>query len=226
MGRSKPIRPARSTASATLLKYPAPGLHLTNVNDATRALASLRIMPSDAEVPPFRSADSTGGPAFLRHVPLPLFPLQPVLARIVRTIARNRPEIFGRIGPHAGKCFLIDPLNMPFVLLLHPDPANPRLHAARRHEARDWDVRMAGSFLTLLAVADGRLDGDALFFTRELVVEGDTEAAVCLRNALDDLEGSIADDIAEMFGPPGRALLGLMRRFDEQRRAQGGEHAR
>ena len=74
------------------------------------------------------------------------------------------------------------------------------------------DARIAGKFLTLLAVADGRLDGDALFFTRELVVEGDTEAAVCLRHALDDLEGSIADDVADMFGPPGRAALALLRR--------------
>jgi predicted lipid carrier protein YhbT len=135
-----------------------------------------------------------------------------LLGRIVRRIAALRPEIFGRIGPHTAKCFVIDPEDMPFVLVLHPDPASPRLRAARRSNLPAHDARIAGSFLTLLAVADGRLDGDALFFTRELVIEGDTEAAVCLRNALDDLEGSIADDIAAMFGPPGRVALALLRR--------------
>jgi predicted lipid carrier protein YhbT len=167
-------------------------------------------MATDTDIPSSRPLDGPG--ALLRLAPLPLFPLQPLLGRIVRKIAAQRPEIFGRIGPHIHKCFQIDPVNLPFVLMLHPDPAAPRLRAARRRDAPAYDARIAGSFLTLLAVADGRLDGDALFFTRELVVEGDTEAAVCLRNALDDLDGSIADDIADMFGPPGRAALALLRR--------------
>jgi len=170
-------------------------------------------MATDVNAPSIRPA-APGAEALARLAlaPVPLFLLQPVLGRIVRRIARLRPEIFGRIGPHVKKSFQIDPVNMPFVLVLHPDPANPRLHAARRHAAPRPDARIAGSFLTLLAVADGRLDGDALFFTRELIIEGDTEAAVCLRHALDDLEGSIADDVADMFGPPGRAVLALLRR--------------
>jgi predicted lipid carrier protein YhbT len=175
-------------------------------------------MPTDTNAPSIRPPAASGVEALARLAltPVPLFLLQPVLGRIVRRIARLRPEIFGRIGPHTDKCFIIDPVNMPFVLVLHPDPDDPRLRAARRQNAPAPDARIAGSFLALLAVADGRLDGDALFFTRELVVEGDTEAAVCLRNALDDLEGSIADDVAEMFGPPGRAALGLLRRIGSQ----------
>jgi len=169
-------------------------------------------MNADMTAQPAAPAGLPGLPRTLL-APLPLFPLQPVLGRIVRRIAGHRPEIFGRIGPHTGKCFVIDPVNLPFALVLWPDPANPRLRAERRHSLPAWDARIAGTFLTLLDVVDGRLDADALFFTREVVVEGDTEAAVCLRNALDDLEGSIADDVAAMFGPPGRAGLSLMRRM-------------
>lgn len=144
--------------------------------------------------------------------PLPLMLMQHLLGRTVRRIARNRPELFNRIGPHKHKSFLIDPVNMPFAFMLYPDPDKPRLKAARRSNIPDYDARIAGSFLTLLDMVDGRLDGDALFFSRDLVVEGDTEATVCLRNALDDLEGSIADDIAAMFGPPGRVTLKTLRR--------------
>jgi len=162
-------------------------------------------------IPLSRPLDGLGVLARLALAPVPLILLQPLLHRIVTKIARLRPEIFGRIGPHTNKCFVIDPVNMPFVLVLHPDPGRPRLRAERRGVPA-YDARIAGSFLTLLAVADGRLDGDALFFTRALIIEGDTEAAVCLRNALDDLEGSVADDIAAMFGPPGRATLALLRR--------------
>lgn len=62
---------------------------------------------------------------------------------------------------------------------------------------------------------DGRYDGDALFFTRDLSVEGDTEAVVCLRNALDDVEGSIADDVAAFFGPPGERFLKVARKLND-----------
>lgn len=149
----------------------------------------------------------------LTRAVLPLFFLQPLLGRIVRRIARNRPELFNRIGLHKDKSFLIDPVNMPFALMLYPQPECPRLKAVRGHEGLVYDARIAASFLTLLDMVDGRLDGDSLFFTRELVVEGDIEAVVCLRNAFDDLEGSIADDIAAMFGAPGRHALSTLRRM-------------
>lgn len=147
-------------------------------------------------------------------MPLPL--LQPFLKKIVRNIARNRPELFSRLGPHREKIFLIDPVNMPFVFLLIPDAESPELRACRRSENRPHNARIAGTFLTLLNMIDGRLDGDALFFTRDLMIEGNTEAVVVLRNALDDLEGSIVDDIALQFGPVGGAVLAVLRQIRAQ----------
>lgn len=144
-------------------------------------------------------------------VPLPL--VQPVLARLVRRVARGRPELFRRLGPHCEKSFLIDPVNLPFAFMLRPHPEKPSLRAHRRTASRtEHDARIAGSLLSLLEMIDGGLDGDALFFSRSLVVEGDVEAVVALRNALDDLEGSVADDLAGAFGPPGRLALALLRR--------------
>ena len=149
----------------------------------------------------------------LATLPLPLFPVQVILGRIVRRVARDRPELFRRLGAHRRKRFLIDPTNMPFVLLLEPDPDYPRLAAYRRWETVRYEARIRGTFLTLLDMIDGRLDGDALFFSRDLIVEGDTEAVVSLRNALDDLEGSVADDAAALFGPLGRVVLSALRQI-------------
>lgn len=145
--------------------------------------------------------------------PLPLPLIQPLLQKIVRSAAQNRPEMFRRLGPHRQKTYLIDPVNMPFVLVLRPDADSPSLRACRRRDHIPHDARIAGSFLTLLRMIDGRLDGDALFFSRDLIVEGDTEAIVVLRNAMDDLDGSIADEIAAPFGPVARAALSAMRRI-------------
>lgn len=139
--------------------------------------------------------------------PIPLSTLQPVLKHIVISIAKRRPELFARLGPHKHTVFLIDPINLPFILRLYPDPQKPSLTVHRRREKLSYSARIAGSFLTLLNMIDGKLDGDALFFSRDLVVEGDTEAIVCLRNALDDMEGSIIRDTASLFGAPGRAFL-------------------
>lgn len=145
--------------------------------------------------------------------PIPLILLQPVLHRIVTKIAKERPNLFQRIGPHKDKKFLIDPSNFPFSLVLEPHPERPKLRAYNRDQAPITQARISGSFLTLLNMIDGELDGDALFFTRELVVEGDTEAVVCLRNALDDVEGSIAEDVANIFGRTGLVSLNILRRI-------------
>ena len=153
-------------------------------------------------------------PRLLRLIlaPVPLFAIQPVLHKIVHHIAQKRPELFDRIGPHKDKLFLIDPVNLPFAFALRPNPDNLSFRACRRRNLPQVEARIAGTFLTLLDMVDGQLDGDALFFTRKLVVEGDTEAVVCLRNAIDDVEGSIAEDTANLFGFTGRNALKILRK--------------
>ncbi len=138
----------------------------------------------------------------LGAVPLPL--IQPVLDRIATNVARARPELFARLGSQSGKRFLIDPIDLPFVLVLVPDPLHPSLRAHRRAEKPAHDAAIAGTFFSLLDMVDGELDGDALFFTRDLHVEGDTEAVVTLRNALDDMEGSAMDSVLGALGPLSR----------------------
>ena len=144
--------------------------------------------------------------------PLPVPLINIVLGRLVLSIRDRRPDMFSRLEGHHHKWFLIDPVNLPFALCLRPDPRRPSLKACRKHKIPETDGRISGTFLTLLGMVDGRYDGDALFFTRDLRVEGDTEAVVCLRNALDDMEGSIADDAAAFFGAAGQRLLKIARK--------------
>ena len=120
--------------------------------------------------------------------------------------------MFGRLGPHYAANFVIDPTNLPFVMLLRPDPDDLLLKACPRDNIPAHDAIISGSFMDLLMLVDGDLDGDALFFARDLTITGNTEAVVCLRNALDDIDSSIAASVAEMFGPAGRAALNAIRR--------------
>ncbi len=133
--------------------------------------------------------------------PLPVFALAPILNHIVNSIANKHPELFTRLGQSAKKTFLIDPTNLPFFLILQPDPKQPKLKAHNRNIDISHDVYIAGSFATLLKMIDSQSDSDAMFFNREIIVSGDSEAMVALRNALDDIEDTIVDDVAASFGP-------------------------
>jgi predicted lipid carrier protein YhbT len=142
----------------------------------------------------------------------PLFLLQPLLAHIAAKVARRHPEVFARLGAHQSSCFVIAPRGLPFVLYLRPDPHKPVLRALPRHARPVSDARIAASLFRLLRMIDGEEDGDAMFFARDLVINGDTEAVVSLRNAIDDIDGSLAATVAGVFGLPGRAALTLLRR--------------
>ena len=143
--------------------------------------------------------------------------LRPVLDRVVRRIARRHPGMFGRLAPYEKADFVIVPAELPFALHLRPDPAAPLLRAVPKDRLPPHQARIEGKFLLLLELVDGESDGDAAFFSRDLTISGNTEAVVSLRNALDDVDGSIAQETADLFGPPGRAILGFLRQRSERR---------
>jgi predicted lipid carrier protein YhbT len=147
----------------------------------------------------------------------PLAPLSLAAARLARTLGRRHPSLFARLGEQATKIFLIDPTDLPFVFRLAPQPDAPRLEAVRRDGAGSWDARIAGPLAALLGMVHGVYDGDALFFSRDLVIEGDTEAVLALRNAIDNEEIDLAAEAAALLGPlellasgPARKLAALL----------------
>lgn len=160
------------------------------------------------------------GPAqLLRAVPLVI--IQAPLERMVGAVARRHPSLFARLGGHAATTFLIDPTDLPFAFRLWPRPDAPRIEVVRRPlPASSWDARIAGPLAALLGMVHGRLDGDALFFSRDLVIEGDTEAILALRNAIDDAELDLVAEAAAALGPlasvlerPARLVLPAVERL-------------
>ena len=85
----------------------------------------------------------------------------------------------------------------------------------RRGEG-EGTARIAGPLAALLGLVHGAYDGDALFFSRDLVIEGDTAAALALRNAVDDAELDLSEEIASMSGPFAAPLQKIMA-FAERR---------
>jgi len=137
--------------------------------------------------------------------PLPLAPLQPALDMALLVMRRRHPSIFERLAELGEASFVVDPVDLPAVFLFQPGCQPPSLKIARDDTQLGPRIKVAaairGPLIKLIDLLEGRLDGDALFFSRELNIEGDTEAVLLLRNAIDSEEVDVLGDILSVLGP-------------------------
>jgi len=137
--------------------------------------------------------------------PLPIGLLQPAFDLMVATLRRRHPHAFARLEELADCTVTIDPVDLPLAFRLRLGGAGIRLALCRR-DAEPSSAVIRGAFPALLDLLEGRTDGDALFFSRDLVIEGDTAVVVALRNAVDGEEIDLAADLAAALGPLGRLI--------------------
>lgn len=162
------------------------------MNQKDEAVPQLQI-PNPKDIPRF--------PTLLAR-PLALLPLAPLsisLTAYSRRVAKHHPGLFRRLGAFDHTRFALDPTDLPFVINLEPCGGVPKVTVTRTAEQADTTI--AGPLAALLGLVHGAFDGDALFFSRDLVIVGDTDAALALRNAVDDAELDLAGEISEMSGP-------------------------
>ncbi len=137
--------------------------------------------------------------------PLPLAPLGPALDLALGVMRRRHPSVFERLAELEDPLFLIDPVDLPMIFLLRPVGASPSLRAVRDQTQLAGDAEptatIRGPLARLIDLLEGRIDGDALFFNRELIIEGDTEAVLLMRNAVDSDEVDVLDDLLSVLGP-------------------------
>jgi len=137
---------------------------------------------------------------------VPLAALRRVLSSVVAVLRSNHPGFFERMEGYCDVRFLIDPTDLPFAFLFHPDPDCPAIEPLWRASDDAWDVRVTGRLDDLVDLFEGNADGDALFFARAITIEGDTSAVLALRNAVDGEEIRLVSEMADQFGPFGMPL--------------------
>ncbi|MGB0748617.1 MAG: ubiquinone anaerobic biosynthesis accessory factor UbiT [Magnetospiraceae bacterium] len=135
----------------------------------------------------------------LRTLPLSL--LQKPFDTAMATVHRRHPEVFERLAQLDDPIYLIDPVDLPIVFLLRPDPLMPTLTVMRDAPEETATANIRGPLLKLIELMEGKVDGDALFFSRDLVIEGDTEHVVALRNAVDGADVDVLTDLLSALGP-------------------------
>jgi predicted lipid carrier protein YhbT len=144
--------------------------------------------------------------ALAAALPLPTGVLQPALDIMVSVLRRRHPGAFERLSELPDAEVLIDPIDLPMAFMMRLGSKGMRLSLAHRG-SQPGDAVIRGSFAHLLDLLEGRTDGDALFFSRDLTIEGDTAAVVALRNAVDGEDIDLAADLAAVLGPFARLLL-------------------
>lgn len=131
------------------------------------------------------------------------------MTRFARRLLRRHPRLPERLGEFRSRrfaivatdiplCFLIDLRGAGRVMLMAPDtPA---------------DARISGRLAALIGMVHGVWDGDALFFSRDLSVEGDTAAVLALRNAIDAAEVDLGGEAVTLCGPLAPLAAAALRR--------------
>ncbi len=152
-------------------------------------------------------------PGFVGRLPAP--PpglLRPVFQQLIAGMLRRHPEMFERLGEYGRRRFLIDPVDLPVIFIMRPDAERPLLTPHRRGEAVVWEAAVRGPLPKLISMVNGEEDGDALFFSRDIVIEGDTEAVLALRNAIDDAGIDLVEETEALLGPFAGVLAALRKR--------------
>lgn len=144
--------------------------------------------------------------------PLPVMVFQPVVSLAAELLSRRHPDAMDRLQGLEDARILIEPTDLPLCFLLTASPSGVRVRVCRDGNAAQATATIRGSFAALLSLLQGRVDGDALFFSRDLEVDGDTGAIVTLRNAIDSDEIDLVEDMLSLLGPmagPARRALVL-----------------
>lgn len=124
---------------------------------------------------------------FLRAAP------ETILTGGLRRTARQRPQLFERLGATQDAAFVIAPTDFPVAFRLQPSGRRGEIRVVRHEDAGPCAARVSGPIRLLLALMDGSSDADATFFSRQVRIEGDTGAVVALHNTLEAAELDLTD---------------------------------
>ncbi len=148
----------------------------------------------------------------LTWLPAPL--LTRAMARLMRRIGRAQPRLFANLTAAPPCAIGIAPTDVPHRFVLRYGGAPPSL-LLERGAPQPVDACVKGPLAALVAMLEGRLDGDALFFSRTIAITGDSNAVLTLRNLVDRDGIDVLAAATAGFGAfdrPARAALGAIER--------------
>ena len=124
---------------------------------------------------------------FLIETALKIFPLwflKPWVRIIFARIVAAHPEISERLLGYEEKSLMLCPDGHEIAFLLKVKTGGATLELVEKNQV-DAGAKVSGKMASLIELGSGKIGGDALFFCRDLFLEGETSLVVALRNAVD-----------------------------------------
>lgn len=151
-------------------------------------------------------------------VPLPL--TEAIANLAYQRVLSSHPSLFERLDAYRERRFGFVPTDLPLAFVARP--ADGRISVHRKPLRDKVDVAVEAPFGILLELLQGTADGDALFFSRDIQVEGDMEALLALRNSLDDAGVDLVDDVVGKGSPLAPMIRTLMRHLTTDQSREAG----
>jgi O2-independent ubiquinone biosynthesis accessory factor UbiT len=143
----------------------------------------------------------------MRTVPASV--LQRMIDALMQRMRRRHSRLFENLGRLGAAIVRIEPIDVPHRFRLAYGDGEVSLVVADC-EDRACSACIKGNLDALLNMLEGRIDGDKLFFSRDIEISGDTGVIVALRNTLDREVIDLLDDVTSLFGPfarPAREMV-------------------
>jgi predicted lipid carrier protein YhbT len=103
---------------------------------------------------------------------------------VLACFIQKRPGLKARLAAIEGLTFLLDVTDIQKRYPFHVQKGKLCIVWG---EGKKPDVTLRGDFESLWGLLRRRADADSLFFSRKLVVEGDVQASIFLKNILENL---------------------------------------
>ncbi|MFN3229988.1 MAG: SCP2 sterol-binding domain-containing protein [Asticcacaulis sp.] len=117
------------------------------------------------------------------------------------------------MGRHGRDGYVLRPKGWPVLFRLQLDPGAAEVGVFPASATPACQAEIEARLTVLIAIAEGKLDADSAFFSRNVTIRGNTGSVMALHNTLEASEL----DIAAFLGLPAtaqsgfRTLLGLLK---------------
>lgn len=135
-----------------------------------------------------------------------LAPLSAMLTLSLRRVLRRHPGLHDRLDAARNTVIRIAPAEYPVAFEIALTGAGGTVTALPKSAPGPVNVRVEAPLECLLTIFQGEDDGDAAFFSSELVIEGEMAPLVALRNAI-EAAGLDWRDLLPLPLPPGMDAL-------------------
>jgi len=133
---------------------------------------------------------------------LPRSVLERPFAAATGQLMRRHPALFERLEGFADADIVIEASDLGIGVRVWPAYSPPRIELVTVPSTSTApQARIRGPLAVLIGLLEGRLDGDAMFFSRDLSIEGDTELVLALRNSIESAEIDLVDDLLAPLAP-------------------------